>query len=219
MKEPERHALGIIPHTPYLFWKRTADLLLSAMLLLLLSLPLLFIGILVRLTSKGPAIFRQERIGKEGKPFLCYKFRTMYLWAPHDCPTAELTDAERLVTPLGRLLRRASLDELPQLWNVLVGDMSVVGPRPLIPKEEEAHHLRRQYGVYRVRPGITGLAQISGRDLLSDREKARLDAEYVRRLSLGEDLRILFQTFVRVCSGDGVRSLPKEANPHPQKRP
>ena len=187
-----------------MFWKRCLDVLFSALLLLFLLLPMLVIGVLIRLTSKGPAIFRQTRLGRGGQPFTCYKFRTMYQSAPGDCPTAELTDAARWITPLGRVLRRSSLDELPQLWNVLRGDMSLVGPRPLIPREEQVHSLRRRTGVYALRPGITGLAQINGRDFLADRDKARMDARYARTLCLTEDLRILGKTLLGVIRGNNI---------------
>lgn len=188
----------------YFFWKRTCDLLLSSLLLVLLAIPLCVIALLVRLTSKGPVIFRQERIGKDGLPFRCYKFRTMYSFAPPDCPTAKLENAEKLITPIGRILRRASLDELPQLWNVFKGDMSLVGPRPLIPQEALAHQLRREKGIYRLRPGITGLAQINGRDLLSDEEKIALDLQYLHIVRLRTDVGILWKTVSHLFSGEGV---------------
>ena len=191
-------------HLSYFFWKRVCDLVLSVPLLLLLVIPMALIALAIRLTSTGPVIFRQERIGRNGAPFLCYKFRTMYRFAPPDCPTAKLEHAERLITPLGRLLRRTSLDELPQLWNVLNGTMSLVGPRPLIANEEEVHKLRHTYGVYRLRPGITGLAQIHGRDLLSDKEKFSLDLRYLHTVGFRTDLHILRKTVFRLLTGDGI---------------
>ena len=188
----------------YRFWKRTLDVLFSFLLLVFLSLPMLAVGLAIRLTSKGPAIFRQTRIGRDGVPFTCYKFRTMFQSAPNNCPTAALVDARRYITPIGRFLRRSSLDELPQLWNVLRGDMSLVGPRPLIPREGQIHMLRRRTGVYAVRPGMTGLAQINGRDLLADRDKARLDARYAKTLSFSQDLRIIGKTLFGVFFGKDV---------------
>ena len=188
----------------YARWKRGLDIVFSAALLLFLWLPMLGIGVLIRLTSQGPAVFRQTRVGRNGEPFTCYKFRTMLRDAPPNRPTADFTDAGRYVTPVGRFLRRTSLDELPQLWNVLRGDMSLVGPRPLIPMEEAVHRLRRQNGVYCLRPGMTGLAQVSGRDLISDREKAELDTRYAQRVSFGEDLRILWKTLGGIVSARGV---------------
>lgn len=177
----------------YRFLKRMLDILFSALLLVFLALPMACIALAVALSSRGGAIFRQERVGRNGKIFVCLKFRTMYVTAPHDRPSAEMRDG-RYVTPIGRFLRKTSLDELPQLWNVLRGEMSLVGPRPLIPCEDEVHRLRRRCGVDRLRPGMTGLAQIRGRDLLEDREKARLDTRYARRASLFGDARIVGET-------------------------
>ena len=190
----------------YLVCKRVLDILFSLLLLFFLWLPMIGIALAIRLGSSGGAIFRQIRIGREGRPFVCYKFRTMVADAPRNCPTSQMGDGAPFVTPIGRFLRKTSLDELPQLWNVLRGDMSLVGPRPLIPVEEEVHALRMRVGVYALRPGMTGLAQISGRDLLDDREKVRLDTRYLRRVSLREDARILGKTLRGVFRGDGVRS-------------
>lgn len=188
----------------YLVWKRGMDILFSALLLIFLWIPMGVIALAVGLSSRGGVLFRQVRVGRNGEPFVCYKFRTMVAWAPSDCPTSELGDPTPYVTPVGRFLRRSSLDELPQLWNVLRGDMSLVGPRPLIPKEAEIHELRRRCGVYGIRPGMTGLAQVSGRDLICDREKLRLDARYLRRISFGEDVRILGKTLLHAFTGEGV---------------
>lgn len=188
----------------YAVWKRGMDIGFSAILLFFLCLPMLCVALLIRLTSAGPVIFRQVRVGRNGKHFVCYKFRTMLPSAPSDRPTASFVDAERFITPVGRFLRRSSLDELPQLWNVLRGDMSLVGPRPLIPNEKEIHELRKRCGVYRLRPGLTGLAQISGRDDLNDREKARLDSRYAHRLGFAEDMGIVLQTLGRICTGEGM---------------
>lgn len=184
--------------------KRILDLLFSALLLLFLSLPMLLIGVAVALSSKGGAIFRQERVGREGRIFVCYKFRTMYTDCPENIPTSEFSNAEKYVTPIGSFLRKTSLDELPQLYNVLKGDMSLVGPRPLIPHEGEIHELRRRCGVYRLRPGITGLAQINGRDEINDIDKARFDARYSRHVSLSEDARIIRQTLSEAFTGKNV---------------
>ncbi len=169
------------------------DLVFSALLLVFLALPMAGIALAVALSSRGGAIFRQKRIGRNGKPFVCLKFRTMYADAPHDRPSREMKDG-RYVTPIGRFLRKTSLDELPQLYNVLRGEMSLVGPRPLIPCEEEVHTLRRRCGVEALRPGMTGLAQVRGRDLLEGREKARLDTRYAKSATLWGDARIMAQT-------------------------
>ena len=189
----------------YFFWKRLLDVLFSFLLLFFLTLPMLFIACAVLVTSRGGAIFRQKRVGRNAKTFVCYKFRTMYSYAPNNRPTSEFSDASLYVTPVGRFLRRTSLDELPQLFNVLKGDMSLIGPRPLIAEERLVHSLRMETGVYDVRPGITGLAQISGRDLVSDREKAELDAKYVEGIGFATDFGILFKTLRRVVGGDGIR--------------
>ena len=178
----------------YLPWKRVLDVVVSTVALALCLPTMLICFFLVRLTSHGPAIFRQTRVGRNGRLFVCYKFRTMTIHAPSDRPASSFEDRECFVTPIGRLLRRTSLDELPQLWNVLRGDMSLIGPRPLILREEVVHHLRHLSGADRLRPGITGLAQTHGRACLPDREKASLDAYYAQTLSLGQDLRILART-------------------------
>ena len=190
----------------YRYGKRALDLLLSILLLCFLCLPMLVIAACVGLTSRGGVLFRQVRVGQGGVPFVCYKFRTMYVDAPRDCPTSAFSDAARFVTPIGRFLRRSSLDELPQLWNVLRGEMSLVGPGPLIPCEEKILAWRMRCGVYRLRPGITGLAQVCGRDRLPDVEKTRLDVRYARQVSFWNDARIVGKTLLRVVSGDGVAS-------------
>ena len=189
----------------YDLWKRGMDLFFSAVLLFFLALPMAGIALAVWVSSEGGVIFRQVRVGQNGAPFVCYKFRTMRREAPRDCPSAKLGDRAHWVTPVGRVLRRTSLDELPQLLNVLKGDMSLVGPRPLIPAEESVHELRRRYGADRLRPGITGLAQVRGRDGLDDRRKAAYDARYLRRMSLLTDLSILLLTFFQVPTGEGMR--------------
>ena len=188
----------------YVFWKRVLDILFSSLLLLFLALPMLVIALAIVLTSRGGAIFKQKRVGKGGRIFVCYKFRTMYLHAPSNRPTSRFDDAARYITRVGRLLRRTSLDELPQLFNVLKGDMSLIGPRPLICEEREVHRLRMSNGAYDIRPGLTGLAQISGRDMLCDREKAELDARYASDICFSADIGIFFKTLVRIVKKEGV---------------
>ena len=185
----------------YAVIKRILDVIFSALLLTLLALPMCAIGLAVALTSEGGALFLQRRVGRDGREFVCYKFRTMYLSAPRSCPKSRLFEAECYITPVGRFLRKTSLDELPQLVNVLLGDMSLVGPRPLVAEEGEIHYLRQRCGVYRLRPGITGLAQVSGRDDVSDVQKARLDVRYARNISLRYDARIIFDTLLHVATG------------------
>ncbi len=194
----------------YLPWKRLLDVVFSIVALTLFCLPMLICFFLVRLTSHGPAIFRQTRVGQNGRLFVCYKFRTMTTDAPSDRPASAFDDRERFVTPVGRVLRRTSLDELPQLWNVLRGDMSLVGPRPLILREEEVHRLRSLSGADRLRPGLTGLAQTHGRACLSDGAKAALDARYAQTVSLWQDLRILVRTLHCVLIDKDKIDAPKK---------
>lgn len=189
----------------YLCVKRMLDVVFSLWLLMLLALPMGVIALLVGVSSRGGILFRQTRIGRDGVPFTCYKFRTMRRHAPPNRPTADFPDAARYITPVGRFLRKSSLDELPQLYNVLRGDMSLVGPRPLIGEEGEIHRMREAFGVYRVRPGMTGLAQVMGRDRLCDREKASLDARYVDTLCFGNDIAILAKTLGRVWVGENAK--------------
>lgn len=185
--------------------KRVLDVGLSILLLLFLWLPMLVIGVAIRLDSPGRAIFRQIRVGRAGKLFTCYKFRTMYESAPPCRPSSQFKDADKYVTRVGRFLRRTSLDELPQLFNVLRGDMSLVGPRPLILAEAAVHEGRRKMGIYTLRPGITGLSQVSGRDGISDEQKITLDSEYLASFGFFEDLRIVGKTFGKVISGEGIK--------------
>ncbi len=187
----------------YFALKRLLDVIFSLILILMLALPMGVIWCAVALSSRGGGIFRQVRIGKGGKRFVCYKFRTMYISAPKSCPAAKL-DAARFVTPVGKFLRRSSLDELPQLFNVLKGDMSLVGPRPLIIEETDVHKSRERLGIYALRPGITGLSQIRGRNNLSDGEKVAFDAKYFEEFGILQDARILGETVVRVIRGEDV---------------
>jgi O-antigen biosynthesis protein WbqP len=180
------------------------DIVFSAILIVLLFPLMVIIGALIRIDSSGGAIFKQKRMGRNLKEFTCYKFRTMKKDAPRGIPAKELTDPERYVTRVGKFLRRSSLDELPQLFNVLCGDMSLVGPRPLIISEREVHTRRAKLGVYELRPGITGLAQIAGRDDLCDDEKIRLDAEYKDRCGFIVDMKIIFCTVFKVLSCEGI---------------
>lgn len=196
----------------YVFWKRGLDVFFSVILILFLAIPMLIIALAVIASSRGGAIFRQERVGKNEKIFICYKFRTMYNYAPREVPSAMLCDADRdkYITPVGSFLRRTSLDELPQLFNVLKGDMSLVGPRPIIIGESEIHKFRAQRGVYLIRPGITGLAQISGRNALTDDKKAELDGKYAENMGFIPDIKIIMRTLSKVISGDGISDGKKE---------
>jgi O-antigen biosynthesis protein WbqP len=171
--------------------KRVFDFSVSVLLLVLCSPILLIIIAVIRLQSSGSAIFSQTRVGTKGQPFTCYKLRTMYAGTPN-LPTHEV--AALSVTPLGKYLRRFKFDELPQLYNVLIGDLSLVGPRPCLPSQVELVEARRRLGVLEVRPGITGLAQIKGVDMSDADRLAQIDAQYVRTQSLIGDLRLIMAT-------------------------
>lgn len=184
--------------------KRMLDIVFSAILIVLLFPLMVIIGALIRIDSSGGAIFKQKRMGRNLKEFTCYKFRTMKKDAPRGIPAKELTDPERYVTRVGKFLRRSSLDELPQLFNVFFGNMSIVGPRPLICEEKEIHRLRGEAGIYALRPGITGLAQVNGRNLLCDSEKIENDRIYLDNLKIRLDAKILFLTLGCIIGGKGV---------------
>ena len=173
--------------------------------LLVLALPMLVIAIAVKCSSKGPAIFKTERVGKNGKPFKFYKFRSMRTDAPKDC-APRLLHSEDYITKVGRLLRKTSLDELPQLFCILKGSMSIIGPRPCGFSEEDLIAARNESGAFKVRPGLTGLAQISGRDVLAEDvvAKAKLDGEYAQKITFWRDLKIFFKTIVVVLREDDV---------------
>ena len=200
MSATERRALYVR------IWKRWIDVLLSALGIVVLFLPMLVIALIIAAEDPGPVIFRQERVGLHRKPFELLKFRTMRLDTPPDLPSDMLKNPERYLLRCGKTLRKYSLDELPQLVNILRGDMSVVGPRPLIGRGNERAVIdeREKYGANDIRPGLTGLAQISGRDLVDNAEKARLDGEYVRRQSFWFDCSCFLRTIGKVITHDGV---------------
>ena len=183
--------------------KRLFDFLLSSTLILLLSIPLLFLCMLVRLTSKGPAIYWSNRVGRHNRIFKMAKLRTMKVDAPV-VATHLIADPTSLLTPIGGFLRKSSLDELPQLWNILIGDMGFVGPRPALFNQSDLIGLRTQRGVDALRPGLTGWAQVNGRDELAIPEKVKLDEEYLQRETLIFDIKIMYLTFLKVIRRDGV---------------
>ena len=188
----------------YPYCKRLLDIL-AALTCGVLLLPLLLILIvLIRLDSPGRAVFTQKRVGRGKRTFLLYKFRTMRIDTPHDVPTHLLADPQRYITRAGRFLRKTSLDELPQLWNVLIGDMSFVGPRPALWNQFDLIELRDACGANSVRPGLTGLAQVSGRDELPIDVKAAYDGEYVRSLSFLLDVKCVLRTLRDAFRGAGV---------------
>lgn len=189
----------------YPYFKRLMDILFSLAALIVLSPVMAVIALLVRLTSPGPAIFRQMRSGKALKEFEIYKFRTMYITAPGNIPTHQLSGAQSYITPVGAFLRRTSLDELPQLLNILKGDMSIVGPRPPLPTQYDLIKAREGLGANALRPGLTGWAQINGRDELPIEVKAGYDGEYVRRMSFFFDLRCIIGTVTAVFGAKGVK--------------
>jgi O-antigen biosynthesis protein WbqP len=188
----------------YLIIKRIIDLFTALFLLIITAIPMFLISLVIKLFDNGPIIFKQERVGKNKEKFICYKFRTMSVDAPHELSTKEFTDSYKYITPIGRLLRRSSLDELPQLFNVLIGNMSIVGPRPLISSEREIHRMRSEYGVYDLKPGITGLAQVCGRDSLSDERKAECDAIYAENISFLVDVKIFMATLLKVIKKEDI---------------
>lgn len=183
--------------------KRLFDFTLAATVALLLSLPIVLVALAVRLTSSGPALYWSDRIGRGNRIFRMPKFRSMRMDTPA-VATHLLANPAAYLTPIGSFLRKSSLDELPQLWSILKGDMSFVGPRPALFNQDDLISLRTQYGVHELVPGLTGWAQVNGRDELPIPEKVRLDAEYMQNESLWFDLRILWMTFIKVLRRDGV---------------
>lgn len=183
--------------------KRFVDLLLALGATLVLLLPILLVALAVKLTSPGPVLYWSDRVGRHNRIFRMPKFRSMRTGTPA-VATHLLDNPGAYLTPIGSFLRRSSLDELPQLWSILAGDMSFVGPRPALFNQDDLIALRTVQGVHELVPGLTGWAQINGRDELPIPEKVRLDAEYLRRRSLGLDLRILWLTFIKVVRRDGV---------------
>jgi O-antigen biosynthesis protein WbqP len=176
--------------TFYRFVKRSFDIIASLLGIILLSPIMLVIAVAIKLDSKGPVIFKQQRVGKGGKPFTCYKFRSMSQTAPHEMATSVLQNADQYVTRVGRVIRKLSLDELPQLFCCLTGKMSVIGYRPLILSEEKCNGMRERLGVFEMRPGISGYAQVVGRDDVYYKNKAILDAEYVKKASILFDIKL-----------------------------
>jgi O-antigen biosynthesis protein WbqP len=183
--------------------KQIFDFFVSAILLTLLIIPMLLIAIVIRLTSRGSSLYWSNRIGKNNVIFKMPKFRSMLTDTP-DIATHKLEDPSSYLSPIGRFLRSSSLDELPQLYSVLKGDMSLVGPRPALFNQDDLAALRTENGVEVLLPGITGWAQVNGRDELSIADKVRLDVEYLNRQSFWFDIKILWKTFLKVINRDGV---------------
>ena len=183
--------------------KRIFDLFLVFCAAVILLLPVVLVALAVRMTSAGPALYWSDRVGRGNKIFKMPKFRSMRVGTPA-VATHLLADAKSHLTPIGSFLRKSSLDELPQLWSILVGDMSFVGPRPALFNQHDLIALRTQHGVHELVPGLTGWAQVNGRDELPIPDKVKLDVEYLQRQSLWFDIRILWLTFVKVLRRDGV---------------
>ncbi len=190
--------------------KRTFDLLLALTLLALGALPMLLVALVVKLTSRGPVLYWSARVGRKNHLFNMPKFRSMAAGAPV-VATHLLSDSRSWITPVGRVLRATSLDELPQLWSIVCGDMSFVGPRPALFNQDDLIALRTAEGVHQLTPGLTGWAQVNGRDELAIPDKVALDAEYLHRQSLAFDLRIMLLTVVRVFQRDGIRQADEPA--------
>ena len=195
----------------YRFFKRLMDIVLSLLGIIILMPVMLAAALAVAFTSRGPVLFKQNRVGAHKKLFRMYKFRSMYVDTPENMPTQLLVNADSHITPVGGFLRKTSIDELPQLFNILAGHMSIVGPRPALPNQTELIAERDKYGANDIRPGLTGWAQINGRDELGDIEKARFDGEYCRKISLLFDLKCLFKTIGKVATSEGIVEGGKDA--------
>ena len=188
----------------YKFFKRTLDIVLSFIGMIVLSPFFLLLVLAIKLDSKGPVLFKQKRVGLHKKHFYILKFRTMRMDTPKDTPTHLLENPEQWITKVGKFLRKTSLDELPQIWNIFVGDMSIIGPRPALWNQYDLIEERDRYGANDVLPGLTGWAQIHGRDELPIAKKAELDGYYVQHLSFGLDVRCFFGTIKSVVKSEGV---------------
>ncbi len=187
------------------FIKYSFDKIASSIAILIFSpIIILPIVLLLKISSKGPILFKQKRVGQNKKHFDLYKFRTMRIDTPKDVPTHQLKNPEQWITPLGRFLRKTSLDEIPQLFNILLGEMSIIGPRPALWNQNDLIAERDKYGVNELRPGLSGWAQINGRDTLPIPVKAKLDGEYVKRQSFWFDLYIIFRTAIKIFKDDTV---------------
>lgn len=187
------------------FFKRFLDIIVSFLAIVLLALPMLIIAVVIKCGSKGPVFFKQTRIGKNKKSFTILKFRTMRIDTPKNVPTHLLENPDEWITKAGKFLRKTSLDELPQIFNIFVGHMSIIGPRPALWNQDDLIAERDKYDANSVRPGLTGWAQINGRDELEISVKAQLDGEYVQKLGFFFDAKCFFGTFGAVFKAKGVK--------------
>lgn len=195
--------VGITNHH-YSALKRVMDIILALAALFMIAAPMLIVSMMVYIDDPGNVIFTQYRVGLGGRRFKLYKLRTMRQDTPRYMPSSKVDDPDRYITRIGHILRRFSIDELPQLLNVLRGDMSIVGPRPLISDEQEIHHLRMKCGVYEIRPGLTGLAQIHGRDMVAPADKVRWDVRYLEEFGFWTDVKIVLSTIPKIIGGNGI---------------
>jgi O-antigen biosynthesis protein WbqP len=186
------------------FFKRLIDIVLSFFALVILAVPMLIFALIIKLDSKGPVLFWQKRVGLHKKTFMMPKFRSMYTETPSDMPTHLLDDPQRWITPVGKIYRKLSIDELPQIWSIFTGKMSIIGPRPALWNQFDLIEERDKYGANDVRPGLTGWAQINGRDELEIPVKAKLDGEYAKKISFLFDCKCFFGTIFAVLRHDGV---------------
>ena len=186
------------------FLKRFIDMILSFIGLTILAIPMIILALIIKLDSKGPVLFWQKRVGLHKETFMMPKFRSMYTETPAEMPTHLLNDPQRWITPVGKIYRKFSLDELPQILCILTGKMSIIGPRPALWNQFDLIEERDKYGANDIRPGLTGWAQINGRDELEIPAKAKLDGEYVERMSFLFDCKCFFGTIVPVLRRDGV---------------
>ncbi|WP_284643847.1 sugar transferase [Paenibacillus silviterrae] len=188
----------------YFFYKRCLDVTLASIAIIISAPILLIICLVIKFESTGPILFKQRRIGKEGKQFNIYKFRSMKVDTPN-LATDKLNNPETYITKVGKLLRKTSLDELPQLINILKGDMSIVGPRPALYNQYELIATREKYGINKIRPGLTGYAQIMGRDFITDDQKVAYDKYYLDNMSIKFDFKICILTFIKVVKTENIR--------------
>lgn len=189
----------------YHYIKRILDFVIAISGFVILLPIYLVVSCCIKLTSAGPVHFKQERVGENDQRFIIYKFRTMRVDTPKDVPTHMLDNPDTYITSVGKFLRKTSLDELPQILNIIKGDMSIVGPRPSLPNQEDLNALRRENGSIKLKPGLTGLAQIKGRDELPIDVKASYDGDYAKEVSFSNDVKIFFGTIISVVKSDGVK--------------
>ena len=184
--------------------KRLIDIVLSLLGIVILGIPMLVVAIVIKAQDKGPALFKQKRIGIHKSTFMLYKFRSMKMSTPKDTPTHMLENPKQYLLPIGGLIRKLSIDELPQMFNILKGDMSIIGPRPALWNQYDLIEERDKYGANDVLPGLTGWAQINGRDELEIPVKAKLDGDYVNQIGLIMDIKCFFGTIAKVFKSEGV---------------